>query len=420
MLPGLWRCQPDLVLDILGILVRPIGLVVLLGVWGALVLFNHRWERRVWLLLRALTLQAVLIWVLLLLAAVLANNPTGVITGGEYLAIIISWVTVARHLREEARATTGAAPTPERPWVTAFKRLREEVRTKWGVALKVERPEPPMESSDQTATSHPYRGSMTVDRPASTALARWIIALRKACELPWVALGLTILGTAAMVASTVVPATASSSSPALYLLPAAGAWTLVVLLHRSTSKGRADSGPSTARSWARRVFAVISVIVASWTLGLSITSLFARDSLWLVPGRVAAWVFAIKTAPLATDECLVYRVGRYGGRGWSMRSYASDPAYSELYARGTSALPDIERGLLRAIDSGDAEQQENLVIVLKLTTRWPEGDFIVRRWATATSVPRGQAFARKWLLCIEKGRRNLIGSNRTDWDCNPI
>lgn len=336
-----------------------------------------------------LAVEAMLIWVSLLVAAVLANNPTGIIEVGEYLAIVVSWVTVFKHLRKEA---------------------------------KTKRLERPAESSEPMTSSHPYRASLTVDRPEQTVLARWLVALRKTIEAPWAALGLTMLGTAAMVASTVVSPTAGSNLPALYLLPAAGAWTLVVLLHRSTDEGSTSSGPSTARPRARRVLGVTSVFVTSLCLGGTLlTSLSEPDSLWRVPGRLAAWAFAVRTAPLATDECLVYRMARYGGRStWGITARASDAAHSELAVRGTSALPDIERGLLRAIDIGEAEQQDNLIALLKLTTRWPEADSIVRRWATATPAPVGQVLAKKWLVCIEKGRRNLIMGERTDRDCNPI
>lgn len=397
MLSGFWRCRSDLVLDVLGVLVQPMGLALLLGIWGVLATFNHRWEPRVRLLLRELAIQAILLWTLLLVAALLANNPTRIINGGEYLGIIASWLTVFRHLRQGVKA------------------------------MRSER----MPGPAERAVSHPYRASPNAKVPTPTVAARWRSALRGVSLALWSALVLTAIGLVALVVGAVVSPTAVPSSGALCLLPAAGAWTLAVLLHRKTNAGSAGSGPSKRRPRLRRVLGVTAVLIVGVYLGPPLAVSFsAPDSPWRLPGRLAAWVFALKTAPLATDECLVSRIARYaeagpagtfGGdiaRGVTAR--ASDAAHEELRERGKSALPAIEHGLLSAIESEDVEQQENLVELLRRATRWPEADEIIRRWAHATPAPAAQPLVRKWLVCIEKGRRKFIIGKVTDRHCDPI
>ena len=249
-----------------------------------------------------------------------------------------------------------------------------------------------------------------------------------------VAIALSIVGLVALLVNLGLGATAGGV--ALPLLPAAAAWTMVLMLRHPMVRRGSDVQESGSRSRPRQwLGALVLLSVCSYLTVAFVIDMSGSASPWRIPARLAAWSFALKTAPLATDECLVYRVAHYGGAfstsdktsggtlGESSGGYWEEApgrsANGELFERGRSALPAIKHELLAAVASGDRESQGHLVGVLEQIARWPEADDVVRAWANAAPAPVAQRDVKKWLTCIEKGRREYIGK-ATDRNCHPL
>ncbi len=418
MIPGLWRCQTDLLLDALGLLVQPFGLLLLLGFWGGVAAFNFRRVLVVGPLVRILFAEAAVWWTLSISASVVVRNPTSIIEGAEYLGIAVSWSTVLAFFWRQrgvgAPASRSSAPSSP------------------GLDTDASKSQPYRQPPEPTPRSR-ARESVWPLSMLRQGLRRFN-AMRATVR---VAIVLTIAGLAVLVVSALVLFSGGATGGlALPLLPAAAAWTMAIVLRHPMPKlgGDAHASASPRRS-LRWLGAVAMLGVCTYLVLTLVVTMSDSDSPWRIPGRLGAWGFALKTAPMATDECLVHRVARYGGAPSTMdRSSAGtlgeaigdyweeEPgrtANGELIERGRSALPAIERGIRSAIRGEHREWQAHLVGVLERVARWPEGESVVREWANATPPPVAQRAVKKWVKCIDEGRREDIGK-ATDSSCRPI
>lgn len=380
MIPGLWSCDASPLLDALAILVRPEGLLALIGLWSlAAALKVETLERFLRSILRALLPRVLGLWALLLAAAAVIHNPTTIIQIGEYIAAAVAWATV---FDAALRRRSSAAPPDD--------------------AAR------PNASSD---SPHPYRSQKQTSARPIIATASIVVTLSSAL---WTAVAMTLLGTLALlVCAFVFPLSIAPASYAAFLLPAATAWTLIISMSRAQPKPETVVTPTRER--AIRRFGVLGVLVLSAYATVRLAAATSEEqSVWRLPGWLWDYLFEMQTASLATDECLATRVAKYGGLSghFAVSRLLDDPgrnADRELAHRGESSLPAITRAVRHAVAEEDMDAQMHLIGILQRSAQWPEADPLIQDWASAIPATYAQTEVKKWVVCQRKDRRSFIG-----------
>jgi len=403
LIPGLWRCGPFNLVDLAGILIHPVGLLALFGISGLLRAFRYRGAAElVSALLFALGVEALALTVLSLIAAVsiraLGGNPTPVLEGAQYVGIAVSWGTAGLIVFRAGK-----------------QRLSEEPRP----ALAEHRADVPTVRDFFVVSGRVF---LLLTLEAALVMSFSFVATMVAYSIVGTAFALLTLSCAAF----------------------GGVAGLVIFHQRRRAKRKPPQDFAAARRAGVAPMSAIAPFLALLGIVLLLTGpLFHRDSYLRVlsaPYELARWLFELNTAPIATDECLASRnielpsepvFGELGlaelrteekyvdqhdqAFGFSFPDPAR-PAGTELYRRKASASPGTLRVLRRVLNRGNASEQDRAVPRLRLLASEHGAHPLLQDWAMRAKGPDGRQAARRWLVCIRKNRRDLIGQDINE-DC---
>lgn len=410
MFPSVWHCHATPLVDVLGLLLNPLCLVTLAGFWGlAGVLGRIRYQRLVGWLVFPLTVQAVSVWILCLLAGVILQNPTAPIHIVEALGIAASLstlgATLVRYTKEERWSVEAfAAEDPNASVALPYRDFRR--------ARAV--------AGEQSFLSLPLM-VWKDGRSVSVRVGVWSAGALAVA-------GAVLLGTVVWHGQSADP-----SHFGLFFAPSIAVLTPITLViaqrklmvaQHKLKRAVLDRGTKGSR--AHTLVERLAVAIAACCIGVYLAATAVPEgSPWSIPRTVLRMLWVSKTTAWATDQCLLRRIteprparnegyptGRQAELGRALGAgFAAAPgraAERELIARGDSAWLAMETALGEALKGADQDRQARLFNVLRYVTRWAVADAMVDQWATATPPAYRQETVTAWVVCRRKGERSRV------------